>query len=387
MRFPPMVLILLIWAAGLGAAAQFGKISVLYNDLRVIYSDRDEAALGLIVSVVGIVGLIFGTTAGLLSAKVGAKRALIAAMALGALVSILQALNPSYPIMIASRIAEGFSHLSIAVAGPILIARLANDGNRALVMTLWASFFGVAYALLGFIAPSILGWAGPSGLFLAHGAWMAVLAVILLIVLPGDIKGVAKPLGNVLAQHLAIYRSPNVAAPAMGFCFYTFLYVACLTLLPPAAPQQAQAIMATGMPLISIVVSLTFGVWILKKVSAVQLVQIGYLIAVPGFVLLYLFWGQATGMIVASLWLSSALGIAQGASFAAIPELNNSPNDQAAASGAVAQLGNLGTTLGTPILALALAQGGVAVLTVVAVLCCLAGVLMHHYQAYRRQIS
>lgn len=385
MRFPPMVLILLIWLAGLGAAAQFGKISVLYNDLRVIYVGKDEASLGLIVSIVGIVGLIFGTTAGIAASRVGAKRALVGAMMAGAIISALQAFGPSYAMMIALRILEGFSHLAIVVCGPILIAALATKENRAFAMTLWASFFGVAYAVLGLIAPSVLAATGPAGLFGGHAVWMGVLAALLAFTLPADQAAAVKPAGNILRQHIAIYRSPRISAPAMGFVFYTFLYVASLTLLPPAAPLAAQAVLATGMPLISILVSLTFGVWILKRISAVRLVQFGYLCAIPGYALLYLFWGDTSGVIFACLLLSAALGVAQGASFAAIPELNISNEDQAAAAGAVAQLGNVGTTLGTPILALALVQGGIAVLTLVAILCCLGGVFLHHYQAYRRQ--
>ena len=58
-----MALVFLLWCAGLGAAAQFGKISILYEDLRAAYGGQGEVALGLVVSIVGMVGLVFGTTA------------------------------------------------------------------------------------------------------------------------------------------------------------------------------------------------------------------------------------------------------------------------------------------------------------------------------------
>ncbi len=145
MRLPPMVLVILLWAAGLGAAAQFGKISVLFEDLRAIYGGQGAAALGLIVSVVGMVGLVFGTTAGLLVARIGPRRALLAAMALGAAASAVQALLPPYPLMLAARVVEGLSHLAIVVVGPTMIAALAPEAQRPLAMTLWSSFFGVTY--------------------------------------------------------------------------------------------------------------------------------------------------------------------------------------------------------------------------------------------------
>ena len=56
--------------------------------------------------------------------------------------------------------------------------------------------------------------------------------------------------------------------------------------------------------------------------------------------------------------MGAALGLVQGASFAAIPQLNPMPEDRARAAGAIAQLGNLGTTTGTPLLAWLVSQAG-----------------------------
>jgi predicted MFS family arabinose efflux permease len=211
--------------------------------------------------------------------------------------------------------------------------------------------------------------------------------VILALTLPPDPKGHALPMGNLLAQHVAIYASPRLAAPAMGFCCYTFLYVAVLTLLPPETPDSHRSLIATGMPLVSITVSLTLGVWLLGRMSAVRLVQAGYVVAIPGFLLLWLFWGQGSGMVTGGFLLSAGLGIVQGASFAAIPELNAAPEDRARAAGAVAQLGNLGTTTGTPVLAALLASAGPAGLAAAAVLLCALGIAVHALQRARRRAS
>jgi hypothetical protein len=170
----------------------------------------------------------------------------------------------------------------------------------------------------------------------------------------------------------------------MGFCCYTFLYVAVLTLLPPETPETHRALIAAGMPLVSIAVSLTLGVRLLGRMSAVRLVQAGYAVAIPGFLLLWLFWGQGAGMVAGGFLLSGALGIVQGASFASIPELNATAEDRARAAGAVAQLGNLGTTTGTPVLAALLAASGPAGLAVAAVILCGLGISTHALQKARR---
>jgi MFS family permease len=375
-----MILVLLLWCAGLGAAAQFGKVSILYDTLRASYGGQGEVALGLVVSIVGMVGLIFGTTAGLLVARIGPRRAIVAALAAGALMSALQALLPAYPLMLASRIVEGASHLAIVVVGPTMIATLAPVARRPLAMTLWSSFFGVTYTVLALIGPLV----SPAGLFLGHAGYMAALAGILALTLPPDPRGAPAPMRDILAQHAAIYTSPRLAAPAMGFCCYTFLYVAVLTLLPPETPESHRALIAAGMPLVSIAVSLTLGVWLLGRMSAVRLVQAGYLVAVPGFGVLWAFWGQGAGMVAGGFLLSAALGIVQGASFASIPELNQTPEDRARAAGAVAQLGNLGTTTGTPVLAALLVQAGPAGLALAAVTLCGLGIAVHSLQQARR---
>lgn len=384
-RLPPMAVVVLLWCAGLGAAAQFGKISVVFEVLRGPYGGVGEASLGLIVSVVGMVGLVFGTTAGLLVSRIGPKRALLAAMALGAAMSALEATLPPYPVMIAARVLEGFSHLAIVVVGPTMIAALTSEAQRPLAMTLWSSFFGVTYAVLALIAPPILAAGGIPGLFLGHALWMALLAGVLALTLPPDLPRADHGMGSILAEHLAIYASPRLAAPGMGFCFYTFLYVACLTLLPPETPPEVQALMAVGMPLVSIAVSLTLGVRLLGRMSAIRLVQWGYAAAIPGFVLLWAAWGHGPGMVAGGFWLSAALGIVQGASFASIPELNGTADDRARAAGAVAQLGNLGTTTGTPVLAALLAGQGAGAMVVAAVAFCGAGIAIHALQAQRRQ--
>ena len=381
-----MVLVLLIWCAGLGAAAQFGKISVLYEDLRGLYGGAGEVGLGLLVSVVGMVGLIFGTTAGLLVQRVGPKRAIVVALALGAVVSAVEAALPAYPLMIAARVLEGVSHLTIVVVGPTMIAGLAPERLRPLAMTLWSSFFGVTYAVLALVAHPMVEWGGLPALFYGHSIWMAVMCGLMALTLPADPKRQVGRMGNLWAEHMAIYASPRLAAPAMGFCCYTFLYVAILTLVPPETPLAERALMATGMPLVSISVSLTLGVRLLGRMSAVRLVQYGYMAAIPGFALLGLLWGQGWGMVLGGFWLSAALGIVQGASFASIPELNPTAEGRARAAGAVAQLGNVGTTAGTPVLAALLAWGGFGVLIAAGVLLCSAGIAIHALQARRRQI-
>ncbi len=373
-----------LWAAGLGAAAQFGKMSVAYPALERIYAGHAGIGIGLMLSIVGTVGLIFGTTAGLLVARIGPRRAIVTALALGAGVSLVQMVFPPYPVMLVTRILEGASHLAIVVVGPTAIAGLARGRGQGAAMTLWSSFFGVTYAILFYVGPGLVLDHGPGLLFGLHAGWMALLAVILWGLLPMDppaVVGGAAP--SLLAEHRAIYASAWTAAPAMGFVCYTVTYVAVLTLLPAQMGDRG-AFIGVAMPLVSIAVSLTLGVWLLARISAVHLVQAGFAVAIVTAAGLWAFWGQGAAVGFA-LAVAASLGIVQGASFAALAQLNPAPEDRAKAAGAIAQLGNLGTTTGTPMLVFAMEKAGHTGLALFLIGFSALGIVIHALQARRRQ--
>lgn len=210
--------ILALWAAGLGAAAQFGKISVAYTALGQAYPAEAGVWIGLMVSIVGMVGLVFGTTAGLVVARVGARRAILAALVLGAAVSMVESFLPPYPLMMLARVLEGASHLTIVVVGPTAIAAVAPPSKQGAAMTLWSTFFGLTYAVLAWIGPGILESGGVAGLFRLHSLWLLLCAAALWPLMPRDVRPAVSPgQSGLLRQHLEIYASPFLAAPATGF--------------------------------------------------------------------------------------------------------------------------------------------------------------------------
>ncbi|MEM9757317.1 MAG: MFS transporter, partial [Pseudomonadota bacterium] len=82
-------LVLLLWLAGLGAAAQYGKISVIFEMLPALYPDQGEA-IGFAVSLVGAVGIVLGVVAGVIVTRVGPRTAILGGLGLGAAMSALQ---------------------------------------------------------------------------------------------------------------------------------------------------------------------------------------------------------------------------------------------------------------------------------------------------------
>lgn len=379
----PFGLIFLLWGAGLGAAAQYAKVSVVFDQLPSIYP-AGGVALGFLVSVVGFVGILFGVIAGLLVARIGYRRALIGALAAGAALSAIQALFPPLPIMLGLRVLEGASHLVIVVAAPTLIAQLSAARHRGFTLTLWSTFFGVSYTLLVWLGLPMVSQLGIASLFWVHAAWMAVFAVVLgpsLRAMPAQPRPDAISLRNLAGDHVTLYRSPFLAAPAIGWFFYTMCFLALLTLLPPFIDPAMQALVIGAMPLVSIVASMTLGVWLLRFVGAITVILTGF-----GACVLSLIWLWAVpGGPVACFVLAAALGLVQGASFAAVPQLNTTAEDQARANGAMAQMGNVGNTLGTPMLVAVIAGAGYSGMIVTAIVIFTSGLCAHLWLAHRRR--
>lgn len=372
-----------LWFAGLCAAGQFAKVGVIFQELAAIWPEAGTR-LGLVVSVVGAVGIVFGTTAGLIVARAGARRIIIGALVAGAGLSALQCLGLPLGLMIASRVAEGFAHLAIVVAGPVLIAGAAAPRDQATAMTLWSTFFGLAFAVTAFFGLPFAQAHGASALWAVHAGLMLVAAALLALVLPRETILPAPPLqlGTVLRDHLAIYASPRIAAPALGFVFYTMIFVAALTLVPGLVEPRWRGLTAAVMPLLSIASSLGLGVQFTRRIGAVRTAQIGFAVgalAAAG-------WAVTSGVaqVGAAFLLSAGLGFVQGASFAAIPELNDTPATRAQAAGAIAQLGNVGTTLGTPLLLTLTAAMGPQAIAAFSLPLCLGGIAMHLWLSRRR---
>jgi len=116
-------LIALLWTTGLLAAAQFAKLTLTFDALTQVYAG---APVPLAVSGVSVVGIAGGALAGFFVAKIGARRAVLMAVAVSSALSLLQGLEMSFAVFMATRILEGFGHLLLVVALPTMMRHWRN---------------------------------------------------------------------------------------------------------------------------------------------------------------------------------------------------------------------------------------------------------------------
>lgn len=378
----PLLLILALWCAGLGAAGQFAKVSISFPELSSVYA-VSGTQLGLIVSVVSLTGVIFGMTAAQLVSNIGFRRMLLWAMFLGAAVSAVQALIPSYTIMLTSRVLEGFTHLAITVSAATLIGVLSPSRLRPFFMALWSTFFSVSYAVVAWLGPDLIASQGVGALYALHAVYMVAVGALLVWLVPkGTVSKQAVPsIGAIIKRHLRAYSSPNEFAAPLGWLFYTLTFVSVLTLIPQFIPPEHRTTLVPALPLASIVTSLTLGAYLLRLMPATTLVQIGFLFS--GFFAVTL--QVLPYSPITYIGLFACLGLVQSASFSAIPQINQSPESQAISHGGMSQMGNLGNLLGTPVMLIVMGGFGTTGAMVMLVLCYFMGFAGHAFLARRRR--
>ncbi len=375
-------LVWLLWAAGLGAAGQYGKISVIFDDLPSVYPAH-TATIGWTVSLVGLVGVFLGVVAGSLVGRIGYRQALLGGLAVGAVMSLFQASFPPYALFLLSRVVEGAAHLALVVAAPTMIAEITSEKDRGSALTLWGTFFGVSFAILTWGVKPLGLLYGPGMVLAVHGAFMLAMALALRPLLPKDSTKTALVTRGVWQSHRLIYSSPSIGAAAWGWLFYTTCFVSVLTVIPEFLRSDWRAFTVGAIPLISIVISMTVGVYGLRLVGALPVILSGFLICV-GSCALWLAW---PGAIVPAFLLGGGIGLVQGASFALVPILNTDAQDRALANGGLAQMGNLGNTIGTPLMVGVIAAFGFVGLVVALMTLYAAGAIIHLWLARRRQAA
>tara|TARA_B100001093_G_scaffold43658_2_gene37006 strand:+ start:2647 stop:3822 length:1176 start_codon:yes stop_codon:yes gene_type:complete len=338
-------LILLVFVIGLNAATQVIKISLTLHPLSIEFN-RSLPEISILVSLVGLISILFGLVTGNIVATFGARRVMLIALLIGAFTSLLEALLPQFLLMSILRLIEGFSHLALVVAAPAMLAHVANDRDRPIAMALWATFFGMAFAIGTVIVPKLLAWGGLQLLFASHGFFLLILTLLLAWRAPYS-KKMSLNL-KFLSTHFTTYSTPELCTPGLGFVFYTFIYVAFLTFLPDVVSHQSWQF---WLPLLSLTATLLAG-WLARFLNVLTISLTGFsMIVAGGFAVLANF--------ELAIWIMFiGLGLVPAAQFAMIPVLNVSEADRAIASGAIAQMGNIGTASGTPVFAILIVWGG-----------------------------
>ena len=172
---------------------------------------------------------------------------------------------------------------------------------------------------------------GAAPVYGVHAGLAALMGMILWAMLPRGVVAERRPLPR-LSDHLVLYTTPRLFAPALGHGIYAFLFLALVTYLPTALGALW---LAAVLPLAGIAGSLATGP-LARLIAPAHLVSGGFLAMAAVFAAALALPGFAAPLSVLAMLVS---GVVAGGGFAAVPWLNEADADRALANGALGAAG------------------------------------------------
>ena len=343
--------IALLYAIGVLAAGQLGIVPPLVPALQ-----RDLglslAGAGMTVSIVTLVGALFGLPAGGWSERVGHARALRIGILVMAAAAALCAAADDANTLLAARGLAGVGYLLVVVACPSLMVSTAEPRHHAFALSLWGTFVPAGIALSGLAAAAFADRAGWRLIFAVDAVLLAFGLVIAIVALP-------QTRGPQHDERRVAVGALRAAAPlSLAFFCFALVFLALAGLLPawlverrglPA--DQAGRIVAIAAAF-AIAGSLLAGRLMRRGVSPGRLVALGLIastvIAAPSFSA-----AAPVPLAVAGFAVCFALGgLVPAAAFASVPQVATDRRAVGPVNGLLAQTGSLGSLAGPPALAL-----------------------------------
>jgi MFS family permease len=222
------VAVLLI--ASVIAALQIGKaaiaLPVLQGELGITL-----AVAAWIVGAYGMLGAVAGLPAGVLSSLFPARRAVLWGLVVAGIGSLAGAFAASGPLMIATRVLEGFGFLAVTLAVPGVLRAVTAPKDQTVVLPLFGAYLPTGSLLMMLAGPQLMtfGW---QALWLVNGALALGWAALLLRIDLKEPPAPANPARELWPNLRATFGASGPVLLALAFGTYTFQYMAMTGLMP-----------------------------------------------------------------------------------------------------------------------------------------------------------
>jgi predicted MFS family arabinose efflux permease len=272
---------------------------------------------------------------------------------------------------------EGISHLGIVVTAPIIMIIISSEKHHSIVMGLWSTFFGIAFSVTAWIGNPILELYSSSILFLIHAIFMTIILTILFF----PIKQINIPFNDnnkisFIDAHKKVYSNWRTFSPGILFFFHTFMYIAFFAFLPGlSGNENTRNLLLVILPLLSIAGTMIAGIASQYFVSPSKLSVFAYISLLVLIFVVRLSFDNNFLFVITSMILILFSGMIQGSVFSLIPKISLTTEDQTRANGSVVQLGNLGSTLGSPVFSYFLVFGRDSIIIIVMLLSLLGAII------------
>ncbi len=356
----PRALLVVAVAIGGGLAAAFhmGKIP---GALPVIQAELslDLLQSGLVVSSFSILAALFGVTLGILSRRAGVRLAGTVGLAATAAGAVMGTLALGFPLLLASRVLEGFGFLLAAVTMPGLINRVCPPRLRSVALGIWAAFIPAAMSLMLLASPVVLEVSGWRGLW-----WLSALVSLLVAVSFFALTGQSGEKSRAAAAEGSGRR--DLARPLLVsgiFACYSALFAAVTAFLPTYWAGYRGMELGSATYLASLVVignivgNITAGYLVGRGMSLERLMRWALLGGGASAALAFSGMVPLAGEFAAAWMFTFLSGLLPGAVFAHIGTISPSTDSVPMTTGMIFQGAGMGQVLGPVGLGMAAGTG------------------------------
>jgi predicted MFS family arabinose efflux permease len=349
-------IVFLLICTGIIAAFQVGKAAISVPDL------RGDLGISLvfaswIVGALGALGAIVGVPAGLLLSLFPPRRMLITGLTAIGIGSLAGSMMDSGPLLLATRVIEGFGFICTILSAPRLFAFVTVPKDAPLAFAYWGSYMPAGSAIMMLAGPAFIAAFGWQGLWFFNGILPLAYAILIARL---DIPGAdtaQKSDRTLLGDLREGFSNPGPVLIGLCFGIYTFQYFALSNLFPTLLVDRlGLSIAAAGLISAGAVLANAAG-----NLAAGYLLRTGiplWVILICGFVAsgTFAFGIFNDAMPVAAVAILAAVslaitGLIPASLFAAAPVVGTTPALLGITLGLTTQIGISGQLFGAAVLA------------------------------------
>ena len=361
----PWALVGLLVAAGIVAAFHVGKVPPSIPSIRDDLGATLSQA-GWLLSGVNLITALGGMAIALTADRVGHLRLILLGTGLCFAASLLGAFAVSVDAVLVGRVVEGLGFVSVTVAVPSLLLRIAGTGDQRLAMAVWTTYMPAGAGTMMLMAAIILPGTSWRAVWLVAAGASALMIVALLVgALPRrELNRQPPSQRSVFAEMTEVAGSGGPLAIALCFGAYSCCWFAVVGFLPTLQVERLGFSTSTAAIVTALVVMANVGGnlsagWLLHRGVPRVVVIVGATFAMS-FCAAGIFVDGVPDLlrlILAGVY-SAVIGVVPGALFTAIPLHAPRPHLGGAATGLLMQGSNIGGLIGPPITGALVASSG-----------------------------
>jgi DHA1 family inner membrane transport protein len=366
------------------AAFHVGKAPPALPSIRGDLGASLEQA-GWLLSIINLVTAAGGMAIALTADRLGHRRLILFGTALCLVTSLLGGAAGSADLLLALRVLEGLGFITVVVAIPPLVVRLAAPRDQRIALAAWSTYMPAGAGVMMLISALVLfelSWRWVWWIAAAASGAM-LLALLLRTARRHELDPVVAARRPILSEMTEVASSGGPLAIGLCFGAYSCCWFAVVGFLPTLQVERLHFTPETAaiVTMVNIAGNLAAG-WLLQRRVPRVVIIVGATLSMAVCASAIFLDGvpDLARLVLAGVY-SAVIGVVPGCLFTAIPVHAPRPQLVGAATGLLMQVSNFGALIGPPITAALVSAGGwpaAAWMTSIALcITALAGLFLH----------